>query len=108
MLRKVFTLLALATLVALGGCDDEIITDAIPVIDAATDHASEASKEGGEMDAAPSSEAGDGGVSNGDGASSEAASPDGGSKPDATPTGSEGGAEGGTDGGDAATDAPPG
>jgi hypothetical protein len=104
MFRKVPTLLVLTTVLALGACDDEIITDAIPVADAAADHTSEASKEGGGTEAGASSEAGEGGASSGDGAAAESAAPDGGSKPDATSVGDEGG----SDGGSAATDAPPG
>ena len=44
MFRKVSTLLVLATSLAVGACDDEIVDDAIPVSDAAvaSDAASEA------------------------------------------------------------------
>jgi hypothetical protein len=83
MLRKVSTLLFLATSLAVSACEDEIIDDAIPVSDAAR---AEASKEGGETtsDAASGdASSAEGGASTGDGSTAESAAPDGGSKPDA-------------------------
>jgi hypothetical protein len=104
MLRKVSTLLVLATVLVIGACDDEIVTDAIPVADAAaSDHASEASKEGGDTDAA----AAEGGTSTGDGSTAESAAPEGGSKPDAAANG-DGATEAAPSATDAASDAPPG
>lgn len=92
MFRKVSTLLVLATFLAIGACDDEIITDAIPVSDAAAagDHASEASKEGG--DSTDATLAADGGeTSTKDGATpAESAAPEGGSNPEAAPLGDGG------------------
>ena len=114
MFRKVSTLLVLASLLAVAGCEDEIVDDAIPVSDAAaasdtaSDHAAEASREGGTSSSDGAIEAtGEGGATTGDGSTTaESSAPDAGSKADATTAGDGGGSDAATDA--AASDAPPG
>jgi hypothetical protein len=58
MFRQSSTLLVLAALSILGACDDEIVADAVPGKDAASDQTSDAAKEGGKGDASGAVDAG--------------------------------------------------